>query len=138
VTVTVVVDGVAVTLSARDPDLAPTPKATVSVPLSALMADGTMVICAVDVDAGADLAAVIGSFGVDPQVVVGGHLAPPRTGHSVGVSGLAEFSARNRAIGVLIDQGYCPDEARFEIRRRATRDEVSVDDTAQLILDPLL
>jgi DNA-binding CsgD family transcriptional regulator len=142
VTMTVVMDGVAVTLSADAAVPTPTPKATVNVSFSALMPDdaidGQMVFCAAEVGAFADLAAVVTrSSGAKQQVAVDEHLPPPRSGHAVGVSGLAKFSARNRAIGVLIDQGHCPDQAWIELHHRATRDEVTVDESARLILDHL-
>ena len=47
------------------------------------------------------------------------------------------LSVRNRAIGVLIDQGNAPDQAPMELHRRAVRDGVTIDRTAQDILDTL-
>jgi len=96
------------------------------------------VFYAAEVGAFADLAAAVTrSAGVGEHVSARGKVAPPRSGPSLGVSGLAEFSVRNQAIGVLIDQGYTPDEARIELRRRATRDDVTLHDTVQLTLDHL-
>ncbi len=52
------------------------------------------------------------------------------------VTGRAEFSVRNQAIGALIEQGYTPDESRMELRRRATRDDLTSLDTATVVLRP--
>jgi hypothetical protein len=45
------------------------------------------------------------------------------------------LSIRNQAIGVLIDRGHAPDEARIELYRRANRDGITMNQTAQHILD---
>jgi hypothetical protein len=47
------------------------------------------------------------------------------------------LSVRNQAIGVLIDRGNAPEEARIELYRRASREGVSMNQTAQDILDTL-
>ena len=141
VRITVVLDGFMVTLSVDEADRAPTHRASLDVPLSALVpdaTDGTMMFYAADVGALADLAALVTrSADVGGQVPSGGHRASPRSGHFLGVSGLAEFSVYNQAIGVLIDQGYPPDEARIELSRRATSDEATLTDTARDTLDHL-
>ena len=140
VMVTVVVDGVVVTLNVHAAD-APRPKASLNVPFSALVPDamdGTMMFYAADVGAFADLAALVSrSASVSEQVPAAGQRVSLRSGPSPRVRGLAEFCVRNQAIGVLIDQGYTPDEARIELTRRANRDEATLSDTAQLILDHL-
>lgn len=131
-----------VTLSVHDPDLAVTCNASLMVPLSALIPDevmdSTMVFHAAEVGAFADLAAVVArSAGAGERVLSGGYVTPLRSGNSLAVSGLAAFSVRNQAMGVLIDQGCTPDEARIELCRRSTSDEAAMDDTAQDILDHL-
>jgi hypothetical protein len=135
VTITLALDGVIVTLSAHETDRAHTPEASLRVPFSALVPDvmdGTMMFYAADEGAFADLAAFVPrSAGVCVQVPPGEQMTSPRPGYSLRLSGLAEFCTRNQAIGVLIDQGYTPDEARIELSRRATRDEATLDDTAQ-------
>ncbi len=138
VTITVALDGVMVTLSAHDADRA-TRGASLRVPFSALVPDvmaGAMLFYAADEGAFADLAALVtGSAGVGVQVPPGEQMTSPRPGYSLRLSGLTEFSTRNQAIGVLIDQGYTPDEARIELSRRATRDEATLDDTAKDTID---
>ena len=47
------------------------------------------------------------------------------------------LSVRNQAIGVLIDRGHAPDEARIELSRRANREGITMNQTAQDILDAL-
>jgi hypothetical protein len=47
------------------------------------------------------------------------------------------LSVRNQAIGVLIDRGNDPDEACVELYRRANREGVTMNETAQDILDTL-
>lgn len=141
VTITVVLDGVAVTLGVHDADLAPTAKASLNLPFSVLVPDdttnGTMVFHAADVGGFPDLAvAVMKSAADGEQILAGGQLASPRSERSMRVTGLAEFSVRNQAIGVLIDQGHTPDQAWMELRR-ATRDDATLDETAQHTLDHL-
>lgn len=139
--VAITLDGVAVTPRVHDSDPALTPGESLDLTFSVLMPDApdsTPVFYAAEVGAFADLAAVVTrSASVAEHISAGTDVAPLHSGYSLGVSGLAEFSARNQAIGVLIEQGYTPDEARFELRRRATRDKVLSDETAQEILDHL-
>jgi DNA-binding CsgD family transcriptional regulator len=141
VTITLILDGVAVTLSDHDADVAVTSNASLNLPFSAFIpdvTDSTMVHYAAEVGAFADLTVVVTrSAGGGEHVPARGHPALLRSGHSMEVTGLAEFSARNQAIGVLIDQGYPPDEARTELRRRASRDKATLDETAQNTLDQL-
>jgi len=141
VALTLILDGVTVTLSDHDADVAVTSNASLNLPFSALVPDApdsTMLLYAAEAGAFADLAAVVTrSAGVASTVPARGHPALLRSGHSVEVTGLAEFSAFNQAIGALIDQGYPPDEARTELRRRATRDGATLDETAQDTLDQL-
>ena len=45
----------------------------------------------------------------------------PPDGHTFSLSGVAELSAVNRAVGVLIDQGNHPDDAHETLRGHAAR-----------------
>ena len=47
------------------------------------------------------------------------------------------LSVRNQAIGVLIERGSPPEEARIELHRRANKDGITMNQTAQDILDAL-
>jgi hypothetical protein len=47
------------------------------------------------------------------------------------------LSVRNQAIGVLIERGSPPEEARIELHRRANKDGITMNQTAQDILDTL-
>ena len=80
----------------------------------------------------ADLPAV-----VSQSAGVGRSTRPGHTACSLEVGGLAEFSARNQAIGVLVELGHTPDQARLELQRRATSNSASLEQTAQDILDNL-
>ena len=134
-TMTVVHDGVAVTLTVGGRDLLVTSNAFLNLPLCTQTQnkpDGRVAFYAAQVRDFADLAAVVtGSAGRDRSI------AQSRSAHSLGVSGLAEFSARNQAIGVLVEQGHTPDEARTEIRRRSARSAGTLTETSQDILNSL-
>jgi len=132
VTITLVLDGDDVTLGIHHTDLTSIP----NVPFNALITndamDSTMVFYAGDVNAFADLAAaVIRWVDTGGPIPTCGQMGPLSSGHALVVTGLAEFSMRNQAIGVLIDQGYLPDEARLELRRRAGQDTTASKDTVQ-------
>ena len=132
---TVVLDGVAVTLTAGDRDLLITANAVLTVPLCTPEDNDVanrVVFYAAPVCDFADLVAVVTRSGGRDRSSAHGHTCP-----RLGVSGLAEFSARNEAIGVLTGQGHTPDEARIEIQRRATRNARTVPETAQDILGNL-
>ncbi len=70
--------------------------------------------------------------GPDPRVVLDGPLPHPLP--KSGVTGLADLSSVNRAIGVLITRGYFPDEARAELRRRVGESPDNVPDVARRVL----
>jgi hypothetical protein len=50
----------------------------------------------------------------------------PAAGAASGLFGLSEFSAVNRAVGIMIDRGHDPDHAYQELRREATAAGVEV------------
>ena len=100
-------------------------------PTSALVHPGTELHGTLD-GLAENLAAVVRqSAGVDRST------QPGHTVYSLEVSGLAEFPARNQAIGVLVEWGHIPDEARLELQRRATSNSASLEQAAQDILDNL-
>ena len=70
--------------------------------------------------------------GPDPRIILDGPRPDPLP--KSGVSGLADLSAVNRAIGVLITRGYFPDEARAELHRRVGDGSDSVPDAARRVL----
>ncbi len=135
VTFTLALDGLVVTLSVQDADLALTSRASLNIPFSVLVpkaVDSTMVFYAADVGAFADLADVVmRSAGIDEPVPTGDYSAAPPSAWSIRVSGLADFTSYHETIGALIDQGYTPDEVRMEFRRRAMRNEATLDDNDQ-------
>lgn len=51
------------------------------------------------------------------------------------ISGLTEYAAVNRAVGVLIDQGNHPDRAHAELRRAAAHDGLTPPDYAARLLE---
>ena len=128
-------DGLVVTLSVQDADLALTSRASLNIPFSVFVpeaVDSTMEFYAADVGAFADLAdGVMRSTGTDNPVPAGDYSAAPRSAWAIRLSGLAEFSTCNQMIGALIDQGYTPDEVRMEFRRRAMRNEATLDNNDQ-------
>jgi hypothetical protein len=54
-----------------------------------------------------------------------------------GIRGLTPISEINQAIGVLIEDGHTPSDARTELRRRAARTGQTVAATAHQLLDTL-
>jgi hypothetical protein len=116
-TMTVQVDGIAVTLTAIDEDSALTAGATLQLPLNSC----TVVFYAGHPGAFVDLAADAQRLcGPDGRVVLDGDLPgtadPPRPS---GIIGLAELSVINQAVGVQISRGYTPAQAHAELRRLA-------------------
>jgi hypothetical protein len=77
------------------------------------------------VDLAADLSFTLG-LGLD-SFVIDDHLL---ANSEPGLTGLAEMSAINQAIGVLIDQGSTPHRARAELHRLALRSELTLADAA--------
>jgi len=138
-TMTLQQDGLPVTLTAIHPDLVLIAGASLALPLTAPTGAGTggiVVFYARNPGAFVDLAAdtrrVRGPVG---RVVPDGHLPsrshPP---HRPGITGLADLSVVNRAIGVLITRGHTLGEARAELRRRAADNLHGVPAAARKVL----
>ena len=124
VTMTLQMDGVPVTLTAIDEDLALLTGASLAFPLVLPPGAGTgahVVFYARNPGAFVDLAADIQRLqGLKGRIVLDDPLPsvsqrPPRSG----ITGLTELSDINLAIGVLISLGHTPAEARAELHRRA-------------------
>lgn len=84
------------------------------------------------VDFAADLSHSLG-LSLD-TIVLDQHLTPHLDG--TGFSGLADLSATNQAIGLLIGHGFSPQDARGELHRLAEHAGASVRDIAQQLLRP--
>ncbi len=129
-------DGFDVTMTAIDDGRAGHVCSSLELPLDQQSAPHlacTVVFYAYEPGAFVQLAADIQrANGPDPRIVVDGPRPNPLP--KSGVSGLAELSAVNRAIGVLITRGYFPDEARAELRRRIGDSLDSVPDVARRVL----
>jgi len=124
-TMTLLLDGHPVTVTAIDADLAAAAGASLKLPLDPLAgaAPGSSVVFfAGRPGAFVDLAADTRyAYGLDGDVVLDGHLTSlsrAAEGHP-GVNGSDEMSLINQAIGVLIARGYLPEEAHDELLRRA-------------------
>ena len=129
--VTVFVDGDPVTIHAWDPHPA---VSSIRLPLASApgLIDGSHVIFyAREPGAFTELAAA--AAGLDGHVVLDRHL-PPRT-HGAEV--LAQRSDIDQAIGVLIDTGHPPDQARQELHIRAAAAGVTAHHMALDILHHL-
>ena len=137
-TMTLLLDGNPLTLTAVDEELTSSVKASLTLPLGALTAaaSGTVVLYAANPGAFVDLAEDSRRiFGLDGQVVIDAHLpslADPIS--PAGITGLDDLSVINQAIGVLIELGRTPREAEAELRRRAAEDRRTVLDAAERLL----
>jgi hypothetical protein len=138
-TMTLQVDGVPVTLTAIDADLALAAGASLELPLKSLIGagtTGTVVFYARNpgsfVDLAADTERVCALSG---RVLLDGHLPstadPP---HQPGITGLADLGVINLAVGVLITRGHTPAQAHVELRRQAAENLHSVAAAARHIL----
>jgi hypothetical protein len=77
-------------------------------------------------------------FNLDGPPVLDAHLTSTAArADPTSISGLAEFSQINQALGVLIDQGLMPREARTELRRRAIRRGRTMPEIARTLLGAL-
>lgn len=120
-TMTLVLDGLPLALTVLDDGVAPHHVATsAALPLTSVHGTGpgsSIVFYAgtsgAFVDFAADLSFTLG-LELD-DVALDQHLAPPRA--TSGLTGLADTARLNQAIGILIDQGHTPEEARAELRR---------------------
>ena len=117
----------------------PTAASSLLLPLTpgaGLCAGSHLVLYAQNPGAFIDLAADA-SRTFDGEVVVDGHLPPPPAAeHECAVADLSQRSTVEQAIGVLIELGYPPGQARSELRRRAAAADINLAATAQKILDP--
>ena len=124
-TMTLLLDGRPVTVTAIDADLATAAGTSLRLPLGPLAgaAPGSFVVFyAGRPGAFVDLAADTRyAYGLDGDVVLDGHLTPQTwpAGAHPGVSGSDELRVINQAIGLLIGQGRLPEEAHEELLRCA-------------------
>jgi hypothetical protein len=132
--VTVVMDGVTVSLTAVDPHVAVTPAARLELPLP----PGTFTDPSGSVVFYAHRASALAGLGVGAGAVTVGVLPAVYPVGPLVVTGLEEFTTRNQAIGVLLDEGRTPGEARTELLGRAERRGTSPGDTAQDLLDTVI
>ena len=138
-TMTLLLDGIPVTLTAVEADLVPVSGTSLELPLSSLLGGrlgGSVVFYArrpgAFVDLATDLQLLCAPGG---RVVLDGHRpSPSDPAHQAGVTGMVELAQFNRAIGVLIARGNTPIEAHSELRRRATDSRRSVLDAASDVL----
>lgn len=136
---TLQLDECPITLTIVDEDPALAAGASLSLPLGRLI-DGipgsTMVFYARNSGAFVDLATDLQRVrDLDGQIFIDDPL--PRAGDrplESGITGLAELSVVNQAIGVLITRGYTPNDALAELRHRAAATQDTVPDVAQLVL----
>jgi hypothetical protein len=129
-----------VTIIAMDPQLTPTTRATLQLPLHQITGAAPMatvlLLYASEPRVFTELAALTRRvFDLVGEVVLDGHLPaaedPPAPS---GISGLDDAALINMAIGVLIDQGYTPEQTCNELARRAAQHHTSVSDTARALL----
>jgi hypothetical protein len=123
-TMTLSQDGMPITLTAIDNEIAITAGASVELqlpPRSGADIGPTVVFFAGNKGAFVDLAADAERVcGPDGRVVLDGQLLGRAiNAPSPGVTGLADLDVVNRAIGVLISRGFSVAEAHCELRRRA-------------------
>ena len=140
---TITAGGGSTTIATLRPHQAPTAQASLLLPLEqftreAVPGDG-MVLFAAQPGAFTSLAdAAREVFGLDGQVLLDQHL--PISGDPVirtDVDTTQDLRLINIAIGVLIDRGYPPDQARHELTRRAGGSQGGLTAAAQELLDSL-
>jgi hypothetical protein len=133
-TMTLIIDGYPITLTAMDPDDIAT---SLRLPLDVLgEADpgSVLVLYAAKPGAFVDLAADLSfALGLSPNMIIlDDDLAP--TSDSAGLQGLAEMVQVNQAIGILIERGHLPDSARTELRRLAHHAQTTLHAAAQQLI----
>jgi hypothetical protein len=136
--ITIVVDGVPVSLSVLEDFLDPSEILTsVRLPLGAMgePAAGIQLIlyagtAGAFVDLAADFAFALGVGG--DAVQLDRHLTPPDP--ALGAIGLATLARQNQAIGVLLERGHDQDGARAELHRLARLNAISLDAAVQQLL----
>jgi hypothetical protein len=139
-TMTLLLDGRPATVTAIDADLAASAGASLQLPLDPLAgaAPGSSVVFyAGRPGAFVDLATDTRyAYGLESDVVLDAHLTPLSQAVRAhpGVYGSDEMTLINQAVGVLIGQGYFPDEAHDELLRRAAHHGCGVPGAAQDLL----
>ncbi len=137
-TMTLVLDDLPLALTVLDESATPRRVATsAALPLTAVHGAGpgsSIVFYAGTAGAFVDFAADAAyEFGLElKDVALDQHLTPPR--ETSGLTGLADATGLNQAIGILIDQGHTPDEARTELSRLARHTRTGLSATAQQII----
>ena len=138
-TMTLQLDGCALTLTTMDADLALTAGASLTLPVGRSTdgaPGGTVVFYARHPGAFVDLAADLHRVhDLDGDVYLDGHL--PSAGDQPcrsGITGLAELSVVNQAIGVLITRGHTPAGAIAELGSRAAGTPRGVPEVAEHVL----
>ncbi|MGZ8803464.1 MAG: hypothetical protein ACXWZL_12880 [Mycobacterium sp.] len=138
-TMTLQLDGCPLTLTTMDADLALTAGASLTLPVGRSTdgaPGGTVVFYARHPGAFVDLAADLHRVhDLDCDVYLDGHL--PSAGDQPcrsGITGLAELSVVNQAIGVLITRGYTPAGAIAELGSRAAGTPRGVPEVAEHVL----
>jgi hypothetical protein len=136
---TLQLDGCPLTLTTMDADLALTAGASLTLPVGRSTdgaPGGTVVFYARHPGAFVDLAADLHRVhDLDCDVYLDGHL--PSAGDQPcrsGITGLAELSIVNQAIGVLITRGYTPAGAIAELGSRAAGTPRGVPEVAEHVL----
>jgi hypothetical protein len=138
-TMTLQLDGCPLTLTTMDADLALTAGASLTLPVGRSTdgaPGGTVVFYARHPGAFVDLAADLHRVhDLDCDVYLDGHL--PSAGDQPcrsGITGLAELSVVNQAIGVLITRGHTPAGAIAELGSRAAGTPRGVPEVAEHVL----
>jgi hypothetical protein len=136
---TVHADDTAVTLNAVEPQLAPTTRSTLLLPLHRITGAqpvATVLLYAAEPGGFTELAVLTRRvFDLDGEVVLDGHVPavddPPAL---PGIGDTNDATLINRAIGVLIDQGYPPEQTHAELAHRAAQHHTSVSTAASALL----
>jgi hypothetical protein len=142
-TVTITQAGDTITLTTVEPLAPATTGASLHLPLDEVTAanpGSTVTFYAARPGAFVDLAEDIRyACRLDGQVVIDGHLHDPLPAAGArgwtGVTGLAELSVINQAIGVLIELGHPPGTARTVLQHRANQTDTALGATAQHLID---
>jgi hypothetical protein len=134
-TMTLIIDGYPITLTAIDPDDIAT---SLRLPLDVLgdaEPGSVLVLYAARPGALIDLAADL-SFvlGLSPNTITLDDDLTPSNDNPAGLQGLAEMVQVNQAIGILIERGHLPDSARTELRRLAHHAQTTLHAAAQQLI----
>jgi hypothetical protein len=139
-TMTMAMDGEDVILHLFPPEGAGSVVTSLLLPLSALGHSGTggdIVFYATQPGAFVDIAADARfAFNMDGQVILDEHLpSPDDPAAQSGIFGHSRVSTINQAVGLLLDRGHTPQDARDILQRRADQDGIPVYRAAQGMLD---